>query len=74
MKQIESTGYTVEEILEIEKAFEAALYDDEMTEIPTQIHGLTAVLNKLAEIHEIKDDLIKENQTKLETIHNTVYC
>jgi hypothetical protein len=79
-RQIESTGYTIEEIYQIEKAFEDAVeeedgFDEESSIVGiSQIHGLRAALNKLAEIHEMKDDSVKENQTKLESIHNTVYC
>ena len=62
MNLINSSGYTVEELMKIEYAFETA--DDEEEE---QYKGLCAVLEALKEIHE-KDDITVERK-KLDTIY-----
>lgn len=54
LAQIKSTGYSVEELIKIESAFESADYgvcrDERM------FNGLVLVLNALKEIHEVTDD------------------
>lgn len=62
MTLINSSGYTVEELMKIEYAFETA--GDKKDE---QYKGLCAVLEVLKEIHE-KDNIIVERE-KLDTIY-----
>ena len=49
-KQLKETGYSLEEVLKIEKAFESAYNGKEK---PDYFIGLTAVLNELSEIHQV---------------------
>jgi hypothetical protein len=52
-RQIEATGYTVEELGKIEDAFEMA---EGNSRDGKMFNGLVAVLDCLTEIHEIKDE------------------
>lgn len=60
--QIKCTGYTFDELYQIEKAFEQASWgksnDDWM------FNGLMAVIDALDKIHENKDELITESSKK----------
>lgn len=75
-KQIESTGYTAEEVDRMEGAFEAAKHvkrDEDGNRIPydnTGLAGMKAALKVLAEIHETKEDTSIE---RLEKIHKEKY-
>ena len=67
IKQINSTGYTIEEFIKIEEAFEKA--DWTLEKKKRMFNGLTAVLNVLREIHEVDVEKSEENQQKLEKIY-----
>ena len=69
-RQLNSTGYSVSEIIRIEHAFESMEWAD-MKEY-TQFHGLKAVLNVLKDIHSTEVEIAENNQSKLEEIHNNV--
>lgn len=77
VKLIESTGYTMEELMKIEFAFEISIdnteegrnhyiYEDNKK---GQFIGLTAVLNVLAEIHAAPETEKTSNQEKLEKVY-----
>ena len=59
-REIETTGYTVNEILRIERAFENVLYSNDHDE--WNYKGLMAVVDVLADIHEI--DLTTREESK----------
>lgn len=67
-EKIEMTGYTINEIVSIEAAFESKSWVDEKNR--TQYFGLCAVLDVLRKIHEVDTDSHEENQTKLTAIYN----
>jgi len=62
LKEIESTGYSLSDIIKIEKAFEGANYGEGNDE--WMLNGLFAVVDVLAEIHGI-DLTIREETKKL---------
>jgi len=77
-----STGYTIEELMKIEHAFETSIafnngdFDEKFYENllysdskKGQYIGLLAVLNTLAEIHEMDKPDVDSNQTRLATIY-----
>jgi len=53
-QQIKSTGYSMKEILEIERAFEGA--DGGDTDEDFKFNGLVAVLETLKEIHQVENN------------------
>lgn len=62
--EILSTGYSVEDLCGIEEAFEYAHSHVESTET-NMFNGLCAVLNILAEIHQVTDqDLLTSNNNR----------
>ena len=68
-KQIDSTGYTWDQLADIEKSFESA-NDYEGTDT-AMFNGLMAVLDVLAEIHGV-DLTVKQNAIgRFEEIHAT---
>lgn len=66
--QVKSTGYSIDELKQIEAAFEGAnddfINEDELYYKPDTYHGLMAVVDVLAEIHGI-DLEAKEEAKKL---------
>lgn len=75
--QIDSTGYTLDELAKIEYAFESAIgfsekgYDHWVYHRNIkqgQFIGLVSVLKILKEIHEVKEEIHTENINKLEAI------
>ena len=71
-EQIDSTGYTVKELADIEFAFESSIGADNTLKFSKkgQFIGLCAVLNVLKEIHETKEDIHSENTDRLKTIYD----
>ncbi len=75
-EQIDSTGYTVEEVIALEQAFESAISIEKRVigerglDIG-QYEGMKAALKKLAEIHETP---ATESIEKLDKIQETVYA
>lgn len=59
-KEVRSTGYSVTEIIQIEKAFEGA--DDDGGDDEWMFNGLMAVVDVLASIHNI--DLSQKEEAK----------
>jgi hypothetical protein len=76
-KQIEATGYTLQEVAEMEKAFEDAecieegYVDDGEGKNIGQLEGMKAALKVLAKIHETMPE---ESLTRLQEIHEKVYA
>lgn len=58
-KQIRSTGYLLPEIIAIEKAFESAHVNVDLGEGTDEqmFNGLVAVLNVLAKLHDVQEDI-----------------
>lgn len=67
IRQINSTGYTIEEFIKIEEAFEKV--DWRLGKKEKMFDGLKKVLNVLKEIHEVDIEKSEENQEKLEKIY-----
>lgn len=74
LKLIEASGYTQEELMRVEYAFESSIEHlwNEDWELPNekeaQFIGLTAVLKVLKEIHEVEQVVSSESQEKLNII------
>lgn len=64
-KLINATGYTKQELMKIEYAFEKEGYSD------NQYPGLCRVLDVLKEIHETEQEVSNDNQVKLSSIYKT---
>ena len=64
IRQIESTGYTLDEVIELERNFESFSQYNELA-------AIESTLIKLAEIHETNE---KEYTQRLEMIYDKVYC
>lgn len=58
IKEIESTGYSVNEVRLIEAAFEDACQTPDGAEDETGVHGLRAVYDVLLDIHEVDVDTV----------------
>ena len=69
---IKETGYTVNELARIEKAFESAHARDDKEN--TQIHGLKAVLDVLTEIHQVDEQVHSEKIEAFSEVHERVYA
>lgn len=65
--EIDSTGYSLNDLMKIEQNFESASALDYTKE--TQYYGLCAVLDVLAKIHEANSEENEVEHTKLETIY-----
>lgn len=66
-KQIEASGYSLDELMRIEKAFESLNFDRDSDQWNSDNHmyeGLMAVVDVLADIHGI-DDLKSKEEAKL---------
>lgn len=70
-KAMDSTPYTRDELLDIERSFENEAYKDQLGR--TQLHGLTAVLNQLKKIHEVDQEISDTNQKRLKEVHNELH-
>lgn len=63
LKQILSTGYSIDEIILIEQAFESGDFGESKDE--EMFNGLVAVLEVLKEIHQVTDeDLLQANNKR----------
>lgn len=70
IEQCERTGYSIDELIRIEHAFETCPTGNSEQEF--QFNGLVAVLDVLRDIHEVDEDSHTENSEKLKTIYSSM--